>query len=234
MKKFTDILQEIKQTRAALEAAEAKEKQLINSFVRLDDIKSRMAAKKAVDAKMLENAEQIENLKITVKILKHNAIVALYHEALPAAVEVFNKYKGKPYGEKTRHKIADEIKEKTRCLCYIAQSYSSYSIGFYPVDVYGNDYNITCGIPYVNGEQKPLLIDNKIQPVTVDDITLWYMSNEYVEDVPQRVEDLKTVYREAVAKQKELKSICSRYNNMAVGKLAHIYHDKRIYENMYI
>jgi len=39
---------------------------------------------------------------------------------------------------------------------------------------------------------------------------------------------------EAVAKQKELESICSRYNSLAVGDLAHLYHDKRIYENMEI
>ena len=195
-------------------------------------MKSKIAGKKAVDSELVENAELIKNLKITVKLLKHNATVALYHEVLPVAVEVLNKYKGKPYGEKTRHKIADEVKAKTNCLVYIAQSYSSQSIGIWNTAVYGNDYNITCGIPYNNGEQKPLLVDNKIQPVSVDDITLWYMSNEYIEDVPQRVEDLKTVYREAVEKQKELAEICSRYNDMAVGNLPHIYQDKRIYENM--
>ena len=232
MKKFTDILQEIKQTNTAIKAAEAKEKQLIDSFIKLEDMKSKIAGKKAVDAELVENQEHIKNLKITVKLLKHNATVALYHEVLPVAVEVLNKYKGKPYGEKTRHKIADEIKEKTNCLVYIAQSYSSQSITIWETSVYGNDYNITCGTPYINGEQKPLLVDNKIQPVNVEDITLWYMSNEYIEDVPQRVEDLKTLYREAVEKQKELAAICSRYNDMAVGNLPHIYQDKRIYENM--
>lgn len=232
MKKFNNILQEIKQTNERIQAAEAKEKQLIDSYIKLEDMKSKIAGKKAVDAELVENAEHIKNLKITVKLLKHNATVALYNEVLPVAVEVLNKYKSKPYGEKTRHKIADEVKEKTSCLCYIAQSYSSQSIGFWYTGVYGNDYNITCGTPYINGEQKPLLIDNKIQPVNVEDITLWYMSNEYIEDVPQRVEDLKTLYREAVEKQKELAAICSRYNDIAVGNLPHIYQDKRIYENM--
>ena len=232
MKKFNDILQEIKQTNERIQAAEAKEKQLINSFIKLEDMKSKIAGRKAVDAELAENAEHIKNFKITVKLLKHNATVALYHEVLPVAVEVLNKYKGKPYGEKTRHKIADEVKAKTNCLVYIAQSYSSQSLTIWETSVYGNDYNITCGTPYINGEQKPLLVDNKIQPVSVEDITLWYMSDEYIEDVPQRVDDLKTVYREAVEKQKELAAICSRYNDMAVGNLPHIYQDKRIYENM--
>lgn len=51
---------------------------------------------------------------------------------------------------------------------------------------------------------------------------------------PHTVEELKQLYKEAVAKQKELETICSKYNALAVGDLQRIYKDKNIYENMQI
>ena len=234
MKKFIEILEEIKKTSEAIRAAEANEKRLVDSFIKLEDIKSRIAKKRAVESEMIENSENIKNLKITMKILKNNARVALFYDVLPVALEILAKYSGKPYGEKTRQKISDEVKEKTNCRFYIGSRYGSHSFEVYPVDGFGNDYNISCGTEYTNGNKKPLLVDNKIQLVTFDEIELYYISREYVENVPQRVEELKAIYKEAVAKQKELESICSRYNSLAVGDLAHIYHDKRIYENMEI
>lgn len=234
MKKFIEILEEIKQTGEAIRAAEANEKRLVDSFIKLEDIKSRIARKRAVEHEMMENSENIKNLKITMKILKNNARVALFYDVLPVALEILAKYSGKPYGEKTRQKISDEVKEKTNCRFYIGSRYGSHSFEVYPVGGFGNDYNISCGTEYVNGNKKPLLIDNRIQLVTFDEIELYYISREYVENVPQRVEELKALYNEAVAKQKELESVCSRYNSLAVGDLAHLYHDKQIYENMEI
>lgn len=234
MKKFVEILEEIKQTCEAIRAAEANEKKLIDSYIKLEDIKSRIAKKRAVESEMIKNSENIKNLKITMKILKNNARVALFYDVLPVALEILAKYSGKPYGEKTRQKISDEVKEKTNCRFYISSRYGSHSFEVYPVDGFGNDYNISCGTEYINGNKKPLLVDNKIQLVTFEEIALYYISREYVENVPQRVEELKAIYKEAVAKQKELESICSRYNSLAVGDLSHIYHDKRIYENMEI
>lgn len=234
MKKFSEILEEIKQTREAEKAARAKEKALIDSYMKLDNIKSRIEKKRAVEAEITGNGETIKNCKIAIKILKNNAKIALFNEVLPVALEVLKKYSGKPYGDKTRQKISDEVQQKTNCRFYIGSRWGSHSFEIYPVDGFGNDYNISCGTEYTDGNKKPLLIDNKIQLVAFDEIALYYIAREYVENVPKRVEELKAIYKEAVAKQKELEMVCSRYNSLAVGDLAHIYHDKRIYENMEI
>lgn len=234
MKKFVEILEEIKQTGEAIRAAEANEKKLIDEYIRAEDIKSRIAKKKAVETDMIANSENIKNLKITIKILKNNARIALFYDVLPVALEILAKYSGKPYGEKTRQKISDEVQEKTNCRFYIGSRHGSHSFEVYPVIGFGNDYNISCGTEYANGNKKPLLVDNKIQLVAFGEIAPYYISREYVEDVPQRVDELKAIYKEAVAKQKELESICSRYNSLAVGDLSRIYSDKHIYENMEI
>lgn len=232
MKKFIEILDDIKQTSEAFRVAKANEKKLINSYIKLEDIKDRVVKKKEVGTDIATNSENIKNLDLTIKILKNNAKIALFYDVLPVALEVLAKYSGRPYGEKTRQKISDEIKEKTGCLFYIDSRYSSQSFEVYPVECGGNDYNISCGTDYTDGDKKPLLINNKIQLVTFDELALYYISREYIEDVPQRVEELKAVYKRAVAAQKELKYICDCYNSLAVGDIQRIYYDKRIYENM--
>lgn len=200
--------------------------------MKIVDIKTRISTKRSLEKEMNENSENIKNLKITMEILKNNAKVALFNDVLPVALEILKKYNGKPYGEKTREKIAEEVKAATNCRFYISSRWGSHSFDVYPANSFGNDYNISCGTEYKDGNKKPLLIDNKIQFVTFEEIELYYITREYVEDIPGRVEELKAVYIEAVEKQKELEAICSRYNSLAVGDLAHIHHDKRIYEHM--
>ena len=163
MKKFIDILEEIKQTSEAIRAAEARENELVESYMKVCDSKDRHDAKKVVENDMLKVSEEKKDLKITLKILKSNARIALFNDVLPVALEILKKYAGKPYGEKTKQKISDEVKEKTNCRFYISSRWDSYSFDLYPVDGFGNDYNITCGTEYTDGNRKPLLIDNKIQ-----------------------------------------------------------------------
>ena len=232
MKKFIDILKEIEQTSGAIKAAESKENELIENCMKIDNLKERHEAKKNAENDMIKASEEKKDLQITLKILKSNARIALFNEVIPVALEILAKYAGKPYGEKTKEKISDEIKEKTNCRFDITSRWDSYSFDIYPMDGFGNDYNITCGSKYTNGERKPLLIDNKIQLITFDEIELYYISREYVEDIPQRVEDIKATYAGAVAKQEELKAACDRFNALAVGDISCIYSDKHIYHNM--
>ena len=232
MKKFIDILKEIEQTSGAIKAAESKENELIENCMKIDNLKERHEAKKNAENDMIKASEEKKDLQITLKILKSNARIALFNEVIPVALEVLKKYAGKPYGEKTKEKISDEIKEKTNCRFDIASRWDSYSFDIYPMDGFGNDYNITCGSKYTNGERKPLLIDNKIQLITFDEIELYYISREYVEDIPQRIENLKTAYAEAVIKQEELQTACDNFNMLAVGDISCIYSDKHIYHNM--
>ena len=234
MKKFIDILEELKQTSGAIEAAEARENELIESYMKVCDLKERHEARKAVENDLIKASEEKKNSQITLKILKSNAKIALFNEVLPVALEVLAKYSGKPYGEKTKQKISDEVKVATNCRFYIISHWSSHSFEVYPVDGFGNDYNISCGTEYTDGNKKPLLIDNKIQLVTFDEVGLYYISREYVEDVPQRVEAIKAAHAEAAAKQEELKAACDRFNALAVGDITRLYYDKHIYTNMEI
>lgn len=234
MKLYVEILKEIKRTNEKIRAAKAREIELVESYKKVYDLIERHQARQAVENEMIENQQQQKDLELSRMILKNNAKIALFNEVLPVALEILKKYSGKPYGEKTREKIAEEVKAATNCRFYISTRYNSYSFEVYPVNTFGNDYNISCGTEYTNGNNKPLLIDNKIQIVTFDEIALYYISRDYVEDIPYRIKELKRLYKEAVAKQKELETICNCYNTLAVGNIPHIYKDKNIYENMQV
>ena len=89
-----------------------------------------------------------------------------------------------------------------------------------------------CGTKYIEGNKKNLLDDNKIQVPGLKDLTIYYSSKEYIDNIPKRIKDLKRLYKKAYEKQQELAAICSEYNNLTVGDIKNIYKDKNIYPNM--
>lgn len=232
MKKFADIIKEVKQTRQKIKEVEEKTKKIRNTYSNIMDIKKRHEKMKAVENDIVKLEEKKKDLQITIKILNSNAKIVLFNEVMPQVLEVLAKYKNKPYGQKTEQKIKDEIKEKTKCGFYISVRHSSQEYHVFPLEFNGNTYDIECGTKYIDGKQKNLLDDNKIQVPELNDLTLYYTSEEYIDNIPKRIKDLKRLYKKAYEKQQELEKICSDYNSLAVGDIKHIYSDKHIYENM--
>lgn len=231
MKKFNEIIREVKQTQQKINELEEKTKQIRNTYKNIMDIKKRHEKMKTVENELLGLEEKKEDLQITIKILNSNAKISLFNEVMPQVLDVLAKYKGKPLGPKTEQKIKDEIKEKTNCSFYISSRYTQeYHI--IPLEFNNNDYNIECGQKYIDGRQKKLLDDNKIQVPELNDLTIYYSSKEYIDNIPKRIKDLKRLYKKAYEKQQELAAICSEYNNLAVGNIKNIYKDKNIYPNM--
>lgn len=232
MKKFNAIIKEVKQTQQKINELEEKTKQIRNTYKNIMDLKERHEKMKIVENDIVKLEEKKKELQITIKILNSNAKIALYSETLPTVLEVLAKYKNKSYGQKTEQKIKDEIKDKTGCGFYISERYSSQEYHIFPLEFISNDYSIECGTKYIEGKQKKLLEDNKIQVPELDDLTLYYSSKEYIDNIPKRIKDLKRLYKKAYEKQNELAAICSEYNSLTVGSIKNIYKDKNIYPNM--
>lgn len=232
MKAFNEIQKDIEKAYQTIKENNKKIDELVNTYSNIMDFKEKIAQKRAVEKDMRKLNEEIKGLTITIKILNSNAKIALYSETMPIVLEVLAKYKNKPYGPKTEQKIKDEIKEKTNCSFYINERYNSQEYHIIPLEFSGNTYNIECGPKFENGEQKKLLINNKIQVVEFEELSLYYTSKEYIENIPQRIKQLKKLYKKAVEKQKELDTVCDEFNSLAVGNIKHIYSDKRICENI--
>ena len=232
MKKFADIIKEVNQTRQKIKEVEEKTKEIRKTYLNIVNLKERHKKMKTVENDIVKLEEKKEDLQITIKILNSNAKIALFNETIPVVLEVLAKYKNKPYGPNTEQKIRDEIKEKTNCSFYISDRYSSQEYHIIPLEFSNNDYNIECGTKYIDGKQKNLLDDNKIQVPELNDLTIYYSSKEYVDNIPKRIKELKKLYKKAYEKQQELDAICSDYNSLTVGDIKNIYKDKNIYPYM--
>lgn len=234
MEKFTDIIKDVNKTYQTIKKVEEKAKELQDTYLTIMDIKERHEKRKVVENDMIKLEEKKKDLQITIKILNSNAKIALYSETLPVVLEVLAKYKNKSYGTKTQEKIKDEIKEKTNCSFYISTRYSSQEYHIIPLEFSNNIYNIECGSKCIDGKQKKLLDENKIQALEFSDITLYYTSKEYIDNIPKRIKELKRLYKKAYEKQQELSALCSEYNNLCVGSIKKIYKDKYMLPNMEI
>lgn len=232
MKKFNEIIKEVNKTYQKIKAVEEKTNELQSTYLNIVNLKEMHEKRKTVENELIRLEEKKKDLQITIKILNSNAKLSLYNEALPVVLEVLAKYKNKPYGPKTRKKIRDEIKEKINCSFYISDRYNSQEYHIIPLEFSGNTYNIECGPQYIDGKQKKLLDDNKIQVLELSDITLYYASKEYIDNIPKRIKELKKLYKKAYEKQKELDSICKEYNSLVVGNIKHLYKDENIYPNI--
>lgn len=232
MKKFTEILKDVSKAYQTIKKIDEKTEELQNTYLNIVNFKERHEKRKDVENDLVRLEEKKKDLQITIKILNSNAKIALFNETLPVVLEVLAKYKNKPYGPKTEKKIKDEIKEKTNCSFYISTRYNSQSYHIIPLEFSNNNYNIECGTKCIDGKQKKLLDENKIQVLNFNDLTLYYTSKEYIDNIPKRIKELKRLYKKAYEKQQELAAICSEYNNLAVGNIKNIYKDKNIYPNM--
>lgn len=234
MKKFNEIQKDIEKSYQTIKENNKKIDELVSTYSNIMDFKGKITQKRKVENEMCKLNEEIKDLTITIKILNSNAKIALFNEVMPQVLEVLAKYKNKPYGPKTEEKIRDEIKEKINCSFYISDRYNSQEYHIIPLEYSCNTYNIECGPQYIDGKQKKLLDDNKIQVLELSDITLYYASKEYIDNIPKRIKDLKRLYKKAYEKQQELAALCSKYNNLAVGNIKNIYKDKYIYPTMEI
>lgn len=232
MKKFSEILKDVNKTYKTIKEVDKKINELQNTYLNIMDLKERREKRKEAENDLVRLEEKKKDLQIAVKILNSNAKIALYQEVTPVVLEVLAKYKNKSYGQKTEKKIKDEIKEKTNCSFYISTRYSSQEYHIIPLEFSSNNYNIECGSKCIDGKQKKLLDENKIQVLEFNDLALYYTSKEYIDNIPKRIKELKRLYKKAYEKQQELEKICSEYNNLAVGNIKNIYKDKNIYQNM--
>lgn len=119
MKKYNEIKAELKENRARIDALKAEVKHLNfdaeikaaiagNNYTAVKDLHNKA---KANAERTAEAEKEIFILEIKHRFLNSNARAALFEEAIPAIIEALKPYARKPYGEKTRAKIREEVKK---------------------------------------------------------------------------------------------------------------------------
>ena len=236
--KFIDILEAIKKLNTEIREAEERQKAEMDRYFATFEgltIKERIAQKKEnpeAEAEHLqriaETQEAVTNGKLKLKLMQNNARISLFNEVMPIVLEVLEKYNGKPHGEKTEKKIREEIKEKTDCFVYVYVD--SFSI--VPCGTVANTYKVDCGTKYDNGNKKKVLIDNKINVVSMEDLEVFYINRTYFDDLDGTIAELKRIHAEAKQKQEELKALCTQFNKLSVEGIHDLNHTEYSFNNI--
>ena len=197
-------------------AQSKKNSELVSAFnKRMDEAKTIKEMEAIASEGFVPVVYKIEN-----KILKDNARRMLFAEVIGKILDIWNSYKGKPYGDKTKEKIRNQIKEATGCWAYFHGNELSLSVA-HDVD---NELSMYFG--YRDGDiyTRGGFIDdnNKIREVAVEDVTLNYC-HEYEHnphELAERIyEQKKVLEAELVAYQQKL----SDFNKMLPSTCEHMY-----------
>lgn len=151
-------------------------------------------------------------------IWRDNAQAALLEELKPAALEVLKRYNGKPYGEKTREKISNEMHDKTGFYMSLRHEYYHSEISFYtgfhnPWSYDDLKIGFYTGQSGDKPENKPLLDGNKIRLDSFEELKA-YRGEEIIEDPAARAEEIIEAYKEAEKAAAEWENAKSKYNAM--------------------
>lgn len=201
----------------ALEQIESHAEFELTELIRRGNWKEHENEISAARAKRDDAREPIPAAKLRAAILRDNARRAFFEEITPQAVAIFQKYAGRPYGEKTRRKIADEIHEKTGFYCYIsANSYHSkmqFAAGETRAPWTYDEMELSLYHGKEN-ELRPLLDSkNKISTESADALQP-YGLRPYVEDPDEQAEKIKAAHERALAAWETWSAAASAYNDL--------------------
>lgn len=197
-------------------AQSKKNSELVSAFnKRMDEAKTIKEMEAIASEGFVPVVYKIEN-----KILKDNARRMLFAEVIEKILDIWNSYKGKPYGDKTKEKIRNQIKEATGCWAYFHRNELSLSVAHDVDNALSMYFGYRDGDIYTRGG----FIDdnNKIREVIVEEVTLNYC-HEYEHnphELAERIyEQKKVLEAELVAYQQKL----SDFNKMLPSTCEHMY-----------
>lgn len=225
MKKYTDILKEITKTRNTMTDTAKTEKELEYLAMKEahkngneNDFATAKSKYKEAEKRYVEELQKNENLKLKIEILKNNAAQAFFAENIHTICEIWNKYEGKPHGEKTAEKIRDELKTATGYYISIRNKYDTANIYVYFNNENPAPFQTLEFYPIWDGNNTPATIDNKIQHLTPEKLKV-YNCGEYVENVNAHINALRKAHAAAKEAEKAFSDAVSKYNELTRGNI---------------
>ncbi len=132
MKKYVEILRAIKTAKTRITDTAKTEKEMERESLRSvyksgtdAEREAAHAAYKAAEARYMEELKNNETQQLYIEILRDNAAQAFFAESIETICAIWNKYAGKPHGEKTADKIRSEIFAAVGVRVYIRNKYSA-------------------------------------------------------------------------------------------------------------
>lgn len=224
MKAYTEILKDIASARAGMVDTAKTEKEYTRAAMIIArksgtdaEFDAAEAAYKAAEEKFAAECRKNEDLQMTIEILKDNAAQAFFAENIGAICAVWNKYAGKPCGEKTADKIRKELFETLGVRVWISNKYNDAYITCY-FDGKAPFRDLEFCTKRANGEAVPALVNNKVQPLSAD-MFRTYNCGAYVDDVAAHVQAIREAHDKAREAEAAFTDAVSVYNNLTRGRI---------------
>ena len=167
--------------------------------------------------------------EIIRKIEHDNERIKIYNKVMPTVLEILKKYNNKPYGEKTRQKISNELKATCNCALYLSNDYHE-DISIVPLNNEGytnfrfsyNDFKIYVKYPK-RDKIRPLSKDNKINAeFSLED---FYLAdcNYYIENPVEHADKILQSFAALQEEYKKFENSLSAFNSLLPSKMEHKY-----------
>lgn len=227
MKKYAEILKEITKTEASITDTAKAEKELERLAVKEayqngteEEIETARAKYKEAENRYIKESEKNETAKLKIEVLKDNAKQAFFCENINIICEIWNKYEGKPHGEKTADKIRAELKNAVGHYVSIGNKWDDAYIYISFDYKSGAPFRDVEFHPIWNGKNQPATKNNKIIKLSPENFRV-YCCGEYVEDVNAHIKALKKAHKAAQDAEKALEEAVSAYNALTRGGIQH-------------
>lgn len=228
MEKFENILQAIAE---AKKEHSTKAGDALKAFWAEFDTLGRFAARKNGDADYLKREKTLiakasaeerknEESKIKIAILTQNAKRAFFAENIGTICEIWNRYAGKKYGEKTAEKIELELRTSTGAGVYIKRYYEETKINIYLTRANGCAAlpNSETEINAYIKDYTPTDDENKIKPLDAGAVVL-YWCGAYVDDVAEHIRKFYEAREALKVAEENAKQAREVYNDLTRGNM---------------
>lgn len=228
MKTINEIREEIKSANARIAEREQKNKaeaeKIITAWGKLragggQALTLTEAERKHNDeitARIADREQENTRDKLRAEILRENLKAAIFEMLQPIIWETLKKYNGKPYGDKTRDKIAEETKAACGYRVYFAEKYGSGEI-----KAYSASYNIAESItiyahnvPIFSGELKNRLREPSDEEKNAFSVAYERARYTEPEQIDAAIDAIIAAHKAAEEAEKAYNAAVARYNNL--------------------
>lgn len=167
-----------------------------------------------------EKSDRLNVLKLGQRILYENIRQAYFMETMPKVLEVFDKFKGKPIGEKTEAKIREELSKQG---IYFSINYGGqYGSDYIHVSpTFGSGYSFRYDdmkiyTKYDGGNKRPMLGGTQGNRLIVYDMDMYYLNwcSDYVDDYMFRASSILYRYKELKEQREKLEQEYKSFNDL--------------------
>lgn len=232
MEKIEKIREEIKNANARIKEREQENdkraaeivtawKREGDKFKKYDITPAEQENNERLERAMVNAEQENKRDKIRAEILRENLKAAIFETLKPIIWETLKKYDGKPYGDKTREKIAEETKTACGYRVYFAEKYGSGEIKAYNATSYNNADNIAIyahNVPIFSGELKNRLRE----PLETEKaaFSVAYEKARYTEpaEIDARIDEIIAAHKAAEEALKAYNAAAEAFNKIAPNK----------------